>query len=107
MDEARLRSAAGFAMRAGACLSGDFACGRAVKSGKAKFVLLDAAASAATLERYRGLCARAGIPWAELPGMGSAIGKHGRMVAAITDSGFARMLTAAAEAAGTNQHGGA
>lgn len=106
MDEARIRSAAGFAMRAGCCVSGDFACEKAVKSGRARFVLLDAAASAATLERYRDMCRRAGIPWAEVADMGSAIGKYGRKVAAVTDNGFARMLTAALEADGTNQHGG-
>lgn len=106
MDEARIRSAAGFAMRAGCCVSGDFACEKAVKSGRAQFVLLDAGASAATLERYRGMCQRAGIPWAVLTDMGNAIGKYGRKVAAVTDNGFARMLTAAMEADGTNQHGG-
>lgn len=42
MDEARIRSAAGFAMRAGCCVSGDFACEKTVKSGRAQFVLLDA-----------------------------------------------------------------
>lgn len=55
MDEARIRSAAGFAMRAGCCVSGDFACEKTVKSGRAQFVLLDAGASDATLERYRGM----------------------------------------------------
>ena len=93
-------------MRAGACLSGDFACEKAVKSGRARFVLLDAAASAATKDRYQGMCARAGIPIAELPNMGSAIGKHGRMIAAVTDHGFARMLTEAMEAGGMKQDGG-
>lgn len=107
MDEARLRSAAGFAMRAGHCVAGDFACEKAVKSGKARVVLLDAAASENTKERYHGMCERAGIPCLELESMGSAIGKYGRMVAAVTDGGFARMLAEAAEGEGTNQHGGA
>lgn len=97
MDEARVRSAAGFAMRAGCCVAGDFACEKAVKSGRARAVLLDTAASASTQERYRGLCQRAGVPCLELGDMGNAIGKYGRMVAAVTDSGFARMLTEAAE----------
>ena len=70
-------------------------------------VLLDAEASASTKDRYRGLCERAGIPCLELGNMGSARGKYGRMVAAVTDSGFARMLAEAAEGEGTNQHGGA
>ncbi|MEA5059783.1 hypothetical protein SDC9_192659 [bioreactor metagenome] len=107
MDEARVRSAAGFAMRAGCCLAGDFACEKAVKAGRVQVILLDTAASQSTRERYHGLCERAGIPCLELENMGNAIGKYGRMVAAVTDSGFARMLTEAAEGGGTNQHGGA
>lgn len=106
MDEGRIRSAAGFAMRAGCCIAGDFACEKAVKGGKAKALLLDTAASANTQERYRYLCEKAGIPCILLADMGSAIGKYGRMVAAITDSGFARMLTDALAGAGTKQHGG-
>ena len=62
MNEAKLRGAMGFAMRAGKCIAGDFACERAVKRGNARLVLLDTAASAATQERYSGLCERAGIP---------------------------------------------
>lgn len=107
MDDGRIRSAAGFAMRAGHCVAGDFACEKAVKSGKARFVLLDAGASESTRERYHRLCERAGIPCLELVNMGSAIGKYSRMVAAVTDSGFARMLAEAAEGEGTKQHGGA
>ena len=56
MNEAKLRGAMGFAMRAGKCIAGDFACERAVKRGNARLVLLDTAASAATQERYSGLC---------------------------------------------------
>ena len=97
MDETRLRNAAGFAMRAGCCIAGDFACEKAVKSGKAKFLLLDSGASPSTRERYEGLCRRTGIPWAVLADMGRSIGKYGRMVAVVTDSGFARMLTEAVE----------
>ena len=107
MDDARIRSAAGFAMRAGHCVAGDFACEKAVKSGKAQVVLLDAGASVSTRERYHGLCERAGILCLELEDMGNAIGKYGRMVAAVTDSGFARMLTEATKGEGTKQHGGA
>lgn len=106
MDEARIRSSLGFAMRAGHCLAGDFVCEKAVKSGKARVIILDAGASANTKERYHGLCERAGVPCIELGDMGSAIGKYGRMVAAVTDSGFARMLAQAFEGEGTNQHGG-
>lgn len=106
MDEARIRSAAGFAMRAGCCVSGDFACEKTVKSGRAQFVLLDAGRRTPRWNGTGAWCQRAGIPWAVLTDMGNAIGKYGRKVAAVTDNGFARMLTAAMEADGTNQHGG-
>ena len=55
MNETKLRGAMGFAMRAGKCIAGDFACERAVKRGGARLVLLDAAASGATQERYFGM----------------------------------------------------
>ena len=60
----------------------------------------------ARIRSAAGFAMRAGIPWAVLTDMGNAIGKYGRKVAAVTDNGFARMLTAAMEADGTNQHGG-
>jgi len=92
MDEARLRSAMGFAMRSGNCIAGDFVCEKAVKRGGAKLLMLDAEASQATRERYAGMCERAGIPCLVIRDMGSAIGKYGRMVAAVTESGFARRI---------------
>ena len=92
MNEAKLRGAMGFAMRAGKCIAGDFACERAVKRGNARLVLLDTAASAATQERYSGLCERAGIPRVGVQDMGRAIGKDGRMVAVVTDARFVQMI---------------
>ena len=92
MNETKLRGAMGFAMRAGKCIAGDFACERAVKRGSAQLVLLDAAASAATQDRYRRLCECSGIPCFVAQGMGQWIGKEGRMVAAVTDAHFAQMV---------------
>lgn len=79
-------------MRAGKCIAGDFACERAVKRGGARLVLLDAAASGATQERYFGMCERAGLPCFTVVDLGRAIGKDGRMVAAVTDERFAQMI---------------
>ena len=92
MNETKLRGAMGFAMRAGKCIAGDFACERAVKRGGARLVLLDAAASGATQERYFGMCERAGLPCFTVVDLGRAIGKDGRMVAAVTDERFAQMI---------------
>lgn len=95
MNETKLRGAMGFAMRAGKCIAGDFACERAVKRGGARLVLLDANASTATQERYFGMCERAGILCLTVPDMGRAIGRDGRMVAAVTDERFAQMILGA------------
>lgn len=90
----KLRGALGFAMRSGNLLAGDFACENAVKKGKAKLVVLDETASANTKERYGALCERAGIPCVLMQGMGEAVGKPGRMIAAVTDASFAQMVYA-------------
>ena len=62
MNETKLRGAMGFAMRAGKCIAGDFA------------------------------CERAGLPCFTVVDLGRAIGKDGRMVAAVTDERFAQMI---------------
>lgn len=92
MNEQRMRTALGFSMRAGKCLSGDFVCERAVKDGRAKIVALDSGASQSTRERYQGMCDRAGIPLVMIDNLGNAIGKDNRMIAAVTDNGFANMM---------------
>ncbi|MDR0840620.1 MAG: 50S ribosomal protein L7ae [Christensenellaceae bacterium] len=106
MNDDKLRGVLGFAMRAGKCLSGDFACERALRGGKVCALLLDAAASANTKDKYVSLCEREKVPCILLEDMGGAIGKEGRMVAAVTDSGFARMLTEADANRNTNFFGG-
>jgi ribosomal protein L7Ae-like RNA K-turn-binding protein len=98
-EEKKLRGALGFAMKAGKCAAGDFAAEKLVKSAKARLVALDAGASENTRQRYTGMCERAGIPLIEIEDMGAAIGKPGRMIAAVTDEGFARMIAAAKDAA--------
>lgn len=98
MDNNRIRTALGFAMRAGKCVSGDFVCEKAVKTGAALAVAVDESASEATRSRYSGMCERAGIPCVFIEGLGRAIGKDNRMIAAITEAGFARMIKEAIEA---------
>lgn len=98
----KIKSALGFSMRSGNLLAGDFACENAVKKGKAKLVALDTDASMKTKERYTALCERAKIPLVLVSGMGEAVGKPGRMIAAVTDASFARMVGEAY----VNMHGG-
>lgn len=59
MQNDRLRTALGFAAKAGKCISGDFGAERAVKDKKALIIALDNGVSAATRERYEGMCQRA------------------------------------------------
>ena len=98
MNSNRIRTALGFAMRAGKCISGDFVCEKAVKGKTALAVVMDEGVADATRERYAGMCERAGIPCVLVEDLGRAIGKDNRMIAAVTDVGFARMIREAMEA---------
>lgn len=98
-DEGKFRGAMGLAMKAGKCSAGDFICEKLIKSGEARLAALDTSASQNTKERYRGMCARAGIPLLEIEDMGTPIGKPDRMIAAVTDEGFAKMIASAYAAA--------
>ncbi len=99
-----LKGAVGFSMRAGKCISGDFACEKAVKANKARVVILDAAASEATKERYMGFCSRRGIEYVIMEELGETIGKEGRMVAVVSDIKFANMICNSYKQG--NNHGG-
>lgn len=83
-----LFNAVGFAMRAGKLASGSFAVEKAVKSGKAKLIIIDNGASENTVKQWRNQ----NIPLVYMSCMGKAIGKAERMVAAVTDEGFAEMI---------------
>ncbi len=99
-----VKTAIGFSMRANKCITGDFACEKAIKAGKARIAMLDGSASDATKQRYMALCGRNGIMCIIIEGMGEAIGKEGRMVAVVTDVKFAGMICEAYKEG--NNHGG-
>ncbi|HOG01736.1 MAG TPA: ribosomal L7Ae/L30e/S12e/Gadd45 family protein [Clostridia bacterium] len=103
-DGKKLRGALGLAMKAGKCAAGDFACEKLIKGSGARLALLDANASDNTKQRYRGMCARAGIPLLEVEDLGGAIGKPGRMIAAVTDEGFAKLILSAHRENDTGQN---
>ena len=96
MTNRRVHDAVGLCMMAGRCRSGSFVAEKLVRAGDAKLVLLDVSASAATRGRYEGLCAGRGIPLLPVEGLGEAVGRPGRIVAAVTDQGFADMIRRAA-----------
>ncbi|MBQ1818333.1 MAG: ribosomal L7Ae/L30e/S12e/Gadd45 family protein [Clostridia bacterium] len=90
--EAKLISGLGFAQKAGKVRSGEFAAAKAVKSGAARAVVLDGAASENTKKRWRETCENAGIPLLFAENVGRAIGREAHIVACVTDNGFAEML---------------
>ena len=101
----KLRGAIGFSMKAGKCSSGEFAADKAFTSRHAKLVLLDERASLATRDRWKRRCQIPKVPYLEVMGIGEAIGKENRMVAAIVDDGFAAMIIKAANSDLTHNGG--
>ena len=91
-DSGRVRSALGFAMKAGKVRSGAFASEQAVKTGKASLTVLDSDSSENTKTRWTEICNNAGVPLVFAEDVGKAIGKENVMVACIVDSGFASMI---------------
>ncbi len=85
-------TALGFAMKAGKVRSGNLAAEKALKSGKARMVLIDSSAAPNTVERWKGLCERNRVPLAVAENVGRAIGHEAHIVACVTDSGFADMI---------------
>ena len=75
----------GLAMRAGQVVSGDFAVEKLLRAEGAALVLLDAGASDNARKKASDACAHRGIPLAILEAglLGQAIGKPGRIVAAV------------------------
>lgn len=91
-DNDRVRTALGFAMKAGKVRSGEFAADRAFKKGNVGLVVIDKDASYSTKERWSAMSERANVPFMTVADMGRAIGREAHMVACITDSGFANMI---------------
>ena len=81
----------GLCMRAGKLLSGEKACIQAIRAGSACAVVLDRAAAKNATKAVTDACAWHEVPLVLAPEneLGYAIGKPGRMVAAITDPSFA------------------
>lgn len=96
MMNSKLTSAIGFSMKAGRLKSGDFVVEKLTRAKNARLVLLDAASSDNTKQKYSGLCARTNTPLIEVDELGRWIGKPGRMIAAVTDEQFAAMIQKAA-----------
>jgi len=90
----------GLAMRARKLISGEDSVIQAVRSGKAKLVLLATDASANTVKKVTDKCRYYAVSCHTVCNryeLGRAIGKEGRVVLAVTDENFAdsirRLLT--------------
>lgn len=90
----------GLAMRAGVLTLGESGVSKAISAGAARFVLVDAGASDNTKKKFRDACAYYHVELFETQAdrLGQAIGKPGRMSAAIAGGSLGeRLLTLARE----------
>ena len=90
----------GLAMRAGQLTFGEDGVKKAIASGGAKLVLLDAGASENTKKKMRDSCAYYGVQLVETAAdrLGYAVGKPGRMSAAVAAGGICDKLISLAGA---------
>ena len=86
----------GLAMKSGRVRCGEETCVKLVRAGAASLVLIDAAISDGSRKAVADACAFHQVPCRQIPSgeLGRAIGKPGRMVAAITDKALAQRLDA-------------
>lgn len=100
MNEQKLISILGLAQKAGKVASGDFAVQGAIKSGKAKMLIIAADASESTKKEYhyqaeyRNITVYCALSKEQL---GGAIGKALRAAVAVTDAGFVNPIVRALE----------
>ncbi|MFR4250452.1 MAG: L7Ae/L30e/S12e/Gadd45 family ribosomal protein [Christensenellales bacterium] len=92
MNENRIKTMIGFAARAGQCALGATAVEAAIRSKKAKLVLLDKESTENTKKNYQNLCRHYKIPYVECTDPGSAAGKPGRLSLAILRQDFAEQI---------------
>ncbi|MBP3657606.1 MAG: ribosomal L7Ae/L30e/S12e/Gadd45 family protein [Clostridia bacterium] len=90
----------GLAMRAGMLTLGEDGVRKAIASGKTAFVIVDDGASANTKKMYSDSCAYYSVQMvtAQAGRLGHAIGKGGRMSAAVARGPMAQKLLSLAQA---------
>lgn len=108
-QQSKLRGLMGLCVRARQAVFGEDGCMKTIRAGDCGVLLLDSGASAATQDKYRGVCQRAGVPLVELPQglLHEATGKPG-VAMAILKGGFAASIQQTMKPTITvNQSGGA
>ena len=104
----KLSSFVGLAMRAGKIVSGSLPVEKALNAKKALVLLIDESISENSLSAYKTLAERNGIAVLIMKEgtLCAAIGKPGRMAAAVTEQGFAKQILKLASEAGLHIIGG-
>jgi ribosomal protein L7Ae-like RNA K-turn-binding protein len=96
MNEPKLISLLGLAQKAGKVASGEFAIEKAVRSGKAKIILIAVDATMNSKKNYRDLANYYQVVCYEVLSkdqIGTAIGKSPRAALTIIDSGFGKAIS--------------
>lgn len=95
MNEKQFLSLLGLAQKAGKIVSGEVAVQNAVRTGKAKLIIIAADASENTRKMYRDMSVHYNVSLYNgllKEQMGAAIGKMHRAAIAVTDDGFGKIL---------------
>ncbi|WP_145318839.1 YlxQ family RNA-binding protein [Paenibacillus xylanexedens] len=96
MTNIKTLSYLGLAMRAGKLVTGEEIVLKAIRSSEAKMVIVAGDASANTQKKFRDKCGTYKVPLLigfDRDNLGSSIGKDTRVVLAVTDRGFAKMIS--------------
>ena len=88
----RFKNMLGLCARAGRLITGEKAVVQAVRAKSAWVALLDSDAAPNAVKAVGQACQTHGVALLRVPGLGEAIGKPGRMAAAVTDAGMAQRL---------------
>ncbi len=91
----KLLSYLGLAMRAGKLITGEETVLKAVRSAQAALVVIAGDASDNTKKKFSDKCGYYNVPFAIVEtreDLGKSIGKMDRVVIAVTDQGFAKMI---------------
>jgi ribosomal protein L7Ae-like RNA K-turn-binding protein len=93
-EAAKLRGFLGLCHRAGQVILGQDACVNAVRAKLAALVLLDEGSSEVSKKRFRNACASHRVPLYSVPEglIAQALGKEGRMTAAVRPGSMAKKL---------------
>jgi ribosomal protein L7Ae-like RNA K-turn-binding protein len=95
LKQNKIYSSLGLATRAGKTESGEFCTEKAVKSGKARLVLVAEDASENTRKLFTNMCTYYEVPcviYGTKGELGHAMGKEFRASVAVTDEGFVKMI---------------